>query len=109
MSRFQWFGDAVASGLQQGMRGGQVNMPHDKVIRAYTSYVTIMDMIADQGDNVSEVLVIEALDDILQAWLEAHECRDMIRYIIVGARSGEIDADAAMDVEKTRAYLAENG
>jgi hypothetical protein len=81
-------------------------MPYDKVQRAYTSYVTIMDMIEDQGDNVSESLVIEALDDILQAWLDARECREMIRYVIVGARTGEIDADARLDVEKTRAHLA---
>ena len=86
-----------------------VNMPMDKANLAYRSFVTIMDMIANQGDHVSETLVIEALDDILAAWLDARETREMIRYVIVSARSGEIEIDAQMEVEKTRDWLQEGG
>ena len=86
-----------------------VNMPHDKVIHAYRSFVAIMDLIADQGNNVNETMVIEALDDILGAWLDARETREMIRYVIVGARTGEIDTDARIEIEKTRDYLREGG
>jgi hypothetical protein len=84
-----------------------VNMPYDRVMWAYRSYVMIMDLIADQGDNVSETMVIEAIDDILNAWLDARESREMIRHIITGARSGDIGPDAEREIAKTREYLAE--
>ena len=83
-----------------------VNMPYDRVQQAYRSYVDIMGMIADQGDNVSETMVIEAIDDIVSAWLDARETREMIRHIVIGARTGDIGPDAERDVQKTRDYLA---
>jgi len=83
-----------------------VNMPYDRVQQAYRSYVDIMDMIADQGDNVSETMVIEAIDDIVSAWLDARETREMIRHIVTGARTGDIGPDAEREVQKTRDYLA---
>jgi hypothetical protein len=86
-----------------------VHMPLERVNRAYLSYVTIMDLITDQGDNVSETMVIEAIDDILGAWLDARESREMIRHIITGARSGDIGPDARLEVDKTREYLRDNG
>lgn len=86
-----------------------VNMPLDKVNQAYRSFVTIMDMIADQGDNVSERMVLEAIDDILSAWLDARETREMLRYIVVGALTGDIAPDAEMEIAKTRHYLTEQG
>lgn len=84
-------------------------MPADRVNQAYRSFVTIMDMIADQGDNVSQTMVLEAIDDILSAWLDARESREMIRYIVTGALSGDIGPDARLEIEKTRRYLSEQG
>ena len=90
-------------------KAAHVTMPFDRVNQAYRSFVDIMDMIADQGDNTSETMVIEAIDDILSAWLDARETREMIRYIITGVRSGDIGPDAEMEIAKTRHYLTEQG
>lgn len=84
-----------------------MNAPFDRVTHAYRSFVTIMDIIAEQGDDTSETLCIEAIDDILNAWLDARESRELIRAIIIGVRSGDIGPDAQREIDVTRRYLEE--
>jgi hypothetical protein len=83
-----------------------MNAPMDNAITAYRSFLAVADMIELQGDNVSETLVIEAIDDILRAWFSADNTKEMIRILVTGARNGEIDDDGVREVRKTREYLA---
>jgi hypothetical protein len=84
-----------------------MNAPMDKATTAYRSFLAVADMIERQGDNTSEALVIEAIDDILEAYLSANDTKEMIRILITGVRTGEIDEFGLVEIRKTREYLAE--
>lgn len=84
-----------------------MNAPMDKATAAYRSFLAVADMIELQGDNTSETLVIEAIDDILEAYLSANDTKEMIRILITGVRTGEIDEFGLVEIRKTRQYLAE--
>jgi len=102
--------DEYGRGTVDNEEAAYVHMPLERVNRAYLSYVTILDLIRDQGDNVSQTMVLEAIDDILGAWLDARESREMIRHIVTGALTGdEFGPDVERELDKTRNYLRDNG
>lgn len=84
-------------------------MPLNRVNQAYKSFVMMMDMIADQGENASETMALETIEDILSAWLDARETRELIRFIVTGVRTGDIAPDAEMEIAKSRHYLVDQG